>query len=60
MPTPITDSLPPGLRELRTRPLLAMRLDVRGPMPHRHARRRRAASASSPAARSTASACRAA
>jgi hypothetical protein len=33
MPTPVTDSLPPGLRELRTRPLLAMRLDVRGPMP---------------------------
>jgi hypothetical protein len=33
MPMPITDSLPPGLRELRTRPLLAMRLDVRGPMP---------------------------
>jgi hypothetical protein len=33
MPTPITDSLPPGLRELRTRPLLAMRLDVRSPMP---------------------------
>ena len=33
MPTPITDSLPPGLRELRTRPLLAIRLDVRGPMP---------------------------
>jgi hypothetical protein len=33
MSTPITDSLPPGLRELRTRPLLAMRLDVRGPMP---------------------------
>jgi hypothetical protein len=33
MATPITDSLPPGLRELRTRPLLAVRLDVRGPMP---------------------------
>jgi len=33
MPTPLTDSLPPGLRELRTRPLLAVRLDVRGPMP---------------------------
>ena len=33
MSTPITDSLPPGLRELRTRPLLAIRLDVRGPMP---------------------------
>ena len=33
MTTPITDSLPPGLRELRTRPLLAIRLDVRGPMP---------------------------
>ena len=33
MSTPITDSLPPGLRELRTRPLLALRLDVRGPMP---------------------------
>ena len=32
MPTPITDSLPPGLHELRTRPLLAMRLDVRSPM----------------------------
>ncbi len=33
MTTPITDSLPPALRELRTRPLLAIRLDVRGPMP---------------------------
>jgi hypothetical protein len=33
MPAPITDSLPPGLRELRTRPLLAIRLDVRAPMP---------------------------
>ena len=33
MSTPITDSLPPALRELRTRPLLAIRLDVRGPMP---------------------------
>ena len=33
MSTPITDSLPPGLRELRTRPLLAIRLDIRGPMP---------------------------
>jgi hypothetical protein len=33
MPSPITDSLPPGLRELHTRPLLAVRLDVRGPMP---------------------------
>ncbi len=33
MPTPITDSLPAGLRELRSRPLLAIRLDVRGPMP---------------------------
>ena len=33
MSTPITDSLPPGLRELRTRPLLALRLDVRAPMP---------------------------
>ena len=33
MPTPITDSLPTGLRELRTRPLMALRLDVRGPMP---------------------------
>ena len=32
MSTPITDSLPPGLRELRTRPLLALRLDVRAPM----------------------------
>jgi hypothetical protein len=31
--TPLTDSLPPGLRELRARPLLAMRLAVRGPMP---------------------------
>ena len=31
--TPLTDSLPPGLRELRTRPLLAMRLAVRAPMP---------------------------
>jgi hypothetical protein len=33
MSTPITDSLPTGLRELRTRPLLAIRLDVRAPMP---------------------------
>jgi hypothetical protein len=33
MSNPITDSLPPGLRELRTRPLLAIRLDIRGPMP---------------------------
>ena len=33
MPSPITDSLPPGLRELRSRPLMAMRLDVRRPMP---------------------------
>jgi hypothetical protein len=33
MPTPVTDSLHPDLRELRTRPLLAIRLDVRGPMP---------------------------
>ena len=33
MTTPITDSLPAGLRELRARPLLAMRLDVRAPMP---------------------------
>ena len=33
MPTPLTDSLPPGLRQLRTRPLLAVRLAVRGPMP---------------------------
>ena len=33
MSTTITDSLPPGLRELRARPLLAIRLDVRGPMP---------------------------
>ena len=33
MSNPITDSLPPGLRELRTRPLMAIRLDVRGPMP---------------------------
>ena len=33
MSNPVTDSLPPGLRELRTRPLLAIRLDVRGPMP---------------------------
>ena len=33
MSTPITDSLPPALRELRTRALLAIRLDVRGPMP---------------------------
>jgi hypothetical protein len=33
MSTPITDALPPGLRELRSRPLLALRLDVRGPMP---------------------------
>jgi hypothetical protein len=33
MSTPISDSLPAGLRELRTRPLLAMWLDVRGPMP---------------------------
>ena len=33
MSTPVTDSLPPGLRELRTRPLLAIHLDVRGPMP---------------------------
>jgi hypothetical protein len=32
MSTPITDALPPGLRDLRTRPLLAMRLDVRSPM----------------------------
>ena len=32
-PTPIDDSLPGALRELRTRPLLAIRLDVRGPMP---------------------------
>ena len=30
---PFTDSLHPGLRELRTRPLLAVRLAVRGPMP---------------------------
>ena len=33
MSNPITDSLSPALRELRTRPLLAIRLDVRGPMP---------------------------
>ena len=33
MSTPLTDALPPGLRELRTRPLLAVRLDVRNPMP---------------------------
>jgi len=33
MSTPITASLPPALRELRTRHLLAIRLDVRGPMP---------------------------
>ena len=33
MSTPVTDSLPDALRELRTRPLFAMRLDVRGPMP---------------------------
>ena len=33
MPTPVTDSLPEGLRELRTRPLLAVKLDVRAPMP---------------------------
>ena len=33
MSNPITDSLPPALRELRTRPLLAIRLDVRAPMP---------------------------
>ena len=33
MPATITDSLPPGLRELRTRALLAVRLDVRAPMP---------------------------
>ena len=33
MSNPITDSLAPALRELRTRPLLAIRLDVRGPMP---------------------------
>ena len=33
MPTPLTDSLPPGLRELRTRALLTVRLDVRGPLP---------------------------
>jgi Protein of unknown function (DUF3237) len=33
MPATVTDSLPPGLRELRTRPLLAVRLDVRAPMP---------------------------
>ena len=32
MPTPITDSLPEALRAVRTRPLLAMRLDVRSPM----------------------------
>ncbi len=32
-PTPIDDSLPDALRELRTRPLLAIKLDVRGPMP---------------------------
>ena len=32
-PTPITDALPDALRELRTRPLLAVKLDVRGPMP---------------------------
>jgi len=32
MSTPVTDSLPEALRELRTRPLLAMRLDVRSPM----------------------------
>jgi len=31
--TPVTDSLPPALREVRTRPLLAVRLAVRGPMP---------------------------
>ena len=31
--TPVTDSLPPGLRELRTRALFAVRLAVRGPMP---------------------------
>ena len=33
MPASITDSLPDALRELRTRPLLAVKLDVRGPMP---------------------------
>jgi len=33
MSNPVTDSLHPALRELRTRPLMAMRLDVRGPMP---------------------------
>ena len=32
MSLPVTDSLPEALRELRTRPLLAMRLDVRSPM----------------------------
>jgi len=33
MSNPVTDSLHPALRELRTRPLMALRLDVRGPMP---------------------------
>ena len=33
MPTPVTDALHPGLRELRTRPLFAMQLNVRNPMP---------------------------
>ncbi len=33
MPTPVTDSLPDALRTLHTRPLLAVKLDVRGPMP---------------------------
>jgi hypothetical protein len=57
--TPVTDSLPPALREVRTRPLLAVRLAVRGPMPVIATPARAAASASSPAAPSTASGSRA-
>jgi hypothetical protein len=32
-PTPVTDALPGALRDLRTRPLIAVKLDVRAPMP---------------------------